>query len=788
MIAAAVGNETVPAIDEQPPAIGPNLATSPDLCAAVTKYIQTTFWYPYWLIQQTQWQACRMIDNAWRVRYAAQDLNLTEVTRQTVAQSTPWAQDGKAAKSQSPMFFQQIKSITDLGEILSFSDGLPMRAVKPDWIEEDLFYQPTQASADALNAVIKLNVKEVDFRDRYRRAFGCYAKYGYGFVHAPLILRRYVQPVPLQVQGPMAPEDLQRAFPDKEIQFTPQGPMTMEPRLAVRTDFIPVHVEDCYCDPFLSCSDMNQQPCPLIRTFASHETLRDNVYDPQGNPFGFLNTKLAITKDKGHWFLSDPEMQLRVQRLQNRYNLSDQISMGGDHRSRAEQLYTAYVMLGISEDGKLDTGEGVDCPKCMGVGEVEPLAELGEGTGERMPCPHCQGAKKMVVPKKRYIVQMYGGLTVQTTCLRIQEMPEGMDVPIIFSADLVEDDSASIPQGVSQVMLLACEQVTRAECQFEQAKEYTVHRPWVVKWDSPAWKKQNLNEPNGKIPFESDPKEATRADASSYDETATLMPYIEYRNQQLQQIGGATETLLGQISSGRRSALEIGEATEAAKNPLVCKVDRFNTQVCGKWVRLLQKNLELFGDRDYIRRITHGLTYFGKCEVFTEVAHEFVKKLAISQALRETLQVSAGDPVVEPKRADLWNELFQLSGIRTRLDDGGVKRAMQTAMVIINKILAQGIPDPPLPSDPHQIYVAAFEGALKDPYWNDQYPQNMKMLYERLMMQNQLLQQQQQAMMMQQMAMNQMMGGNEGGGPPNAKKGREPAADRGSQNQQAQGG
>lgn len=791
MISASVGNETLPAIDERPPVIGPNLAVNQELAKAVTKYIQWTYWYPYWLIQQTQWNACRMIDNAWRVRYAASDVNYTAVTRQTAAQSAPWAQDGKAAKSQSPMFFQQVKAVTDLGEILSFDDGLPMRAVVPEWIEEDLFYRPTQSSADALNAVIKLNAREVEFRDAYRKAFGCFAKYGYNFVHVPLVLKRYAQPMPLPAG--MDPISFGQMNPDKPMELTPEGPVYMEPRLSVRTDFVPVHVEDVFCDPFLPCLDMNQQPCPIVRTFSSPDALRANAYDPQANPFGFVNIEEAVTKTKGHWMLADPDRQLLVQRLQNRYGMNDQISAGANNRIRAENLYTAYAMLGI-QDGKLDEGEGVPCPACLGEGKVEPLGPADEPTGTEMVCPQCGGARKVPVPKKRYICQFYGPMSTYAYCLRIQEMPadpkgQQMDVPILFGADLVEDDSASIPQGIGQIMLLACEQVTRAETQFEQSKEYTINRPWMLKWDSPAYKKQNLNEPNGKIPFENDPKEATRADASSYDDTATLIQYIEYRNQQLQQIGGATETLLGQISTGRRSALEIGEATEAAKNPLVIKVDRFNHQIPGKWARIVQRNLELFGDRDYVRRITGGLTYFGKCEVFTAVGQEFVKKLAVGQALRETLQVSVADPTLMPVRSQLWNEFFGIMGIRVRVPDGGERKAQQDALNIINKILAEGIPDPALPDDPHQIYVAAFSSALKDPYWNQKYPQNIPLLYDRLVMQTQLLQQQQMAQMQQAMLQNQLMGpqGGPGGGAPNPDKGRAPAADRGSQMQGAQG-
>src|SRR6185369_6290477 len=109
--------------------------------------------------------------------------------------------------------------------------------------------------------------------------------------------------------------------------------------------------------------------------------------------------------------------------------------------------------------------------------------------------------------------------------------------------------------------------------------------------DSPAWKVQNFNAPNVKIPIESDPREVERIEQGTFDETLTLLPYIQRKTADIQNIYGATDTLLGQISEGRRSALEIGEATDAAKNPLVIMVDRFNHQISGGWARKIQQNL-----------------------------------------------------------------------------------------------------------------------------------------------------------------------------------------------------
>lgn len=784
-IAAPQGNETTPAIDEAPPLIGPNLAGNQELCTALTKHLTWDYWWPYEQMQQKFWDAWRQIDNAWRVRFAAEDVNYSALTQQTAQTAQPLAQDGKSAKGQSTMPFQQIKAVTDLGEILSFEDGIPFRAEVPPGVLEDEFYQPTQQTADALNTIFHENAQEVQLRDNHRRAFGCFAKYGSCWVHAPFTMWREEVPMPpRQITGGL-PEIQAIMAEGKRVEMTPQGAVIFEPRLRIRTEFRPLHIESVMIDPLLPADPIEQQPCPFVKEHINPNDLEAYRYDPQSCPFGFLNVEMAIKADQGHYFLTDQDTQPLVQRLQNRYNLNDQVGTTAK-RARAHKKWTCYPMLRITDDGKLDTGDGAECPHCKGQKKMVQLSQ-DETTGQQIPgeeidCPTCAGMGTVVPPLKRYVVTLYGDLTLHTTCLRIQEMPEGMPIPILFGADLVEDDAATLPQSKSEAMLVACEQVTRAESQFERSKEATVDRPWKVHMDSPAWKVQNLNKPGIKIPFESDPKEVERAEQSSYDETATLLPYIQYRTQQIQTIYGASDTLLGQISQGRRSALEIGEATEAAKNPLVIMVDRFNHQICGGWARLIQKNLELFGDRDYILRKT-GYTYFGKCRIFTAVGKEFLKKMAMSQNIREVLQISAADPTLMPVRAQLWNELFKLTGVNIKVPDGGIQKAVQDAHVIVNKILAQGIPDRPLPSDPHDVYVRVFEGAMKDPYWNQQYPANMELLYSRMMLQQSLGQQQ----LMAQMAMQQAMNPQGPGGQAPGKKGKEAPDGAGKAMQQQQG-
>lgn len=794
MIASATGNENVPAIDEHPPIIGKNLADNEVLCKAVTQFLTTEYWWPYELMQQRFWNANRRIDDAWRVRSSTIDLNTTAVTLPTQKATTPIPQDGQSAKGQSVMPFKQIKAVTDLGEILSFEDGLPMRAEVPEDVDEADFYQPTAQSAKALNSLIRQNCEKVGFRDKHRQAFGCFAKYGYNAVHCPFELRYvdYTHP-PVPVLNPMQAQQMVAEHPGMQPQLVPMpqgvGIAFHEMRQQITTAFNPLHYDDLMIDPFVKLlPTIESQPCPMVREFVTNADLNGNRYDSKANPFGYLNVDLAIAADKGHFMLNDVDMQPMRDRLRLRYNLNDQVG-GGLNRDRAHKRWTMYPLLAIDQQGNLDSGEGTPCPMCMGQRKLVPPAPPtpeggGTVTNGEVDCPTCQGTGKVHPPQKRYVVNLYGDLTLQTTCLRIQEMPEGMPIPILFGADLVEDDAATIPMSKSEIALLAVEQGTRAECQFEQSKEQTINRGWKYQVDSPAAKVQNFNAANARIPWETDPKEAERCEQSSYDDTVTLIPYIDRCDAKMQAIWGATDTLLGQLAAGRRSALEIGEATDAAKNPMVIMVDRFNHQIPGRYAQLIQWNIEHFGDRDYMMRVT-GRTYFGECRIFTAVAKEFLKKMAMAQNLLTVLQSSTMDPTLAPVRAEIWNAYFKLSGIDIRVPDGGLRRAQASALNIINKILAYGIPDPALPSDPHEVYVSAFEEALKDPYWEQQYPTYIPLLYQRLMMQQQLLQQQQMMQFQMQVAQQNALNPPKQGAP--GAKGKQAPEGHGQAMQQQQG-
>ena len=776
--------ELTPSADEPAIVIGPNLAEEQDLCRDVVQYITDNYWYPYLMLQQQFWPAWREIDLAWRGRFDIGDALNTAVTNTSLKDNTVTGNTtGFAAKGQNVMFFRQVHAITDIGEQMSFEQGVPIRAEVPEEIDEDDFYRPTEQSVAAANSIFRQDAEEFSLRDNWRKSFGGYVKYGTSYSLMDfsksiesISLRFIVSADPMQMQSQV--QELQMAYPASQVQLEegPQGMVAVcrKEEVRLRTGFQHLRIDDVFIDPLIPCDPMDRQPCPIIREHVTAMDLEQNPYDPYSNQFGYLNTELAIDEQKGHYALSEQsEGPLRAQ-LRTRYNISDSITGLSTEQIRVAQKWTAYPWLRISPEGKLDKGQGVECPECMGARRIQEQDQYG-GISE-VDCLTCRGKGTIRIPAKRYVVVFYGAPRMNTTCLRIQELPEGMGVPIGYAPDLVEDDSCAIPMSTSEIAIIAIQQVTRAECQFETAKDLTINRPFLVKDDTPSASITNFNKPGAVFKYEGDPREIMRMDGNNFDETATLPPYIQYKENTIQAIKGATDTLLGQLATGRRSAMEIGQATEAAKNPLVLLTDRFNRKMMGGWGRTLIRNLEMFGDRDYIKRKT-GRPWFGKVRIVTSAGSDFIKKMAMANDIRWWLQAAPTLPQLQPVIPELANQLLKISGIQgIRIPDGGMKKAITDGMMIITRILGDGEIIMPLLDEPHEIYLQMFQQALKDDYWK-KYPENIPLMQQRILQQQQLFQQQQMMAMQQAAVQAQIEGlsqpqgrGNQPPGPSDAKQ------------------
>lgn len=788
--------EVVPAMDETPMMFGENLASDQELCTEVLKKICEDYWYTYENQQRAMWSTWRKIDDMFRSRINATDLQWPILNAKMLRQGKQTIVDGISAMAQSPAAFKQMKALIDIIVQMSWQEGSPGKYQKPECVYEHPLYNPTQQSIDALNELHQEALEDCNVQHEYRVNIGQYVKYGHAWVLAdferelevireqyrlqPQLAQAQIQQLMMQYGG--KPVDLQAP-----TQFNPFVTVTFNRTVIKKmvTHYRHLNVRDVFFDQLLPCdtNHIHLQPCPMVRRHMTSYGLEDNLYHPEANPFGWVNTKKAAVDQKGHWALNETDEQTNREAIIKRHDIASIQQTKG--KEAVKQLWTLWPLLRIY-NGKLANAEET-CAHCEGrkqmtVEDQDPMT--GEIRSMQQDCPECEGTGVVQVKAERYVMQVFGGMRLSGTVLRIQKLPDKMSTPpLLFAADMVEDDATAIPQSRAEVAMVPMYHLAKAECQLQDSKDYTIYRPWKKRYDSPSVN-LNCNEPNGDILFETDPNEVLRADGNQYDETVTLMDHISRKEDDVQRIFGATDQLLGMLATGRRPAMEIGNAIEAGKNPIIVMSDGYNRQIFGGWMKRSMENIEAFGDRDWIKRKT-GKTTFGKPKIYTSVASDFFKRSVLINNVRYLMEAANMNPMLQGVVPQLFNETAKLMGVAIQIDDGGLKKIQADGMKIITQILGDGQFVPPMMDDPHEIYIAMFTEAMKDDYWIKTAPQNMPLLAQRVMIEQQMLMQQQLQQMQMQIAMEPEPESNDNGNRP--KKPGDAGETPGKQMQNAQG-
>jgi hypothetical protein len=114
------------------------------------------------------------------------------------------------------------------------------------------------------------------------------------------------------------------------------------------TGFRHLDVRDVFIDQLIPCHDMERQPCPFIREHCTENDLWGNDYNPEDNPFGWLNVELALaTNGAGHYALSQSDEGPLRDQLKQRYGLSDVYAQST--RATIRQRWTCYPLIGVDE-------------------------------------------------------------------------------------------------------------------------------------------------------------------------------------------------------------------------------------------------------------------------------------------------------------------------------------------------------------------------------------------------------------------------------------------------------
>lgn len=758
--------ETTPSLDQSIQQVGPNMASDQDFCKVVLDYCWRNEVYPKVLQQQTLWPTWRRIDDAFRVKGSASDLDISAVDPQFVNKNPDGKgvgglrdrNDGYSSQVYPAALHKQIVTKTDMHGSIAWSDGLPVRAEKDEYEVEHPLYNPIQQSVDAFNQELARCARVVNLKRQDRKGRGSFCKYGHVWAMPDFRMKMetvpesYVVPQDPQLQMQMEQDMLQKyGGQQPQLSQTPFGLMaTWQVRkiTAMETHLIFLRVDDVFVDQTFPADNMEHQICPVIRSRVNRSVLFGNDYDPQTNPFGYLNCQQAMSDSNPQWTFSTSDT-IYQQELQKKWGLaiSGQI-MPAD---ALKQKWTLYPMLGIYKDPKtgklaLDDGTGIECPQCKGQ------RSMPGQDGQTHDCPMCHGSGKYFVQPERYVVEAYGNLEFSNsaaTVLRIQKNPTPKDrVPLLFSANLSEDTAGAIPISKTEASLKACDQLATSLNQWMNSKNKQIDPSRFLPDGMDVREDYNAHGKN----WTCDAPSQVLSLAPTYDTTANMQGFMQYQEGEIQSINGMSPGLLGEVSPGRRSASEIQNAFDAAKMPITIEIDQYNEDILGGWAQFHKEAIEAFAPKEWIYEKT-GRVAFGNIQLFTAVADEFMKRQAAIGNFQYIAQLIA--PIqganLQPVLTAMWS-LMKLPGNPDEvLPDGGMKKARADGMRIVTQILGQGKMLRPTPSDPHPLYIEIFEQALQDPYWIEKTPETLPLLQDRLMMQMQL----QQQLLQQQMAIQQ---------------------------------
>jgi len=722
-----IGELSTPSADEAQAVIGENLAVDEDLCKAVLQHIFREYYYPFLLNQQRLHAIWYAIDRAWRCMTPSATLDYDLFAEKSEAWMK-YVKDGKGNAGSANItpsdFYQQVNTLSAMAFEMSWRDGFPAKYTKPETMIEHPLYNPTQQSVEAANELLKQNANRADLKTLYRKLYPDYLRFSHAW--AMFDYDRRLEMVPDPATGEMSP--IPKTF---------------------YTTAAKLNIDQVYVDYLSPIQDMSKQECPTVRRMVTKLDLFANEYDPQLNPFGWLNIDLAIDKESTQYAFSQQDLAYAQSLLNTRYGITD-TSGGQKPVNTVKQLYTSFAMLPLYQDP--ETGKIILA--------TAPL-DVADETG---------ATKKVYVRPQRFVVEWYGySGNPGGTCLRIQRNPTPDDgVPIQAIVHKIEDASMAIPVSVAEIAYSAFEQLSTAINQFLDSKNYTINRPFKVQAGSNN-EKINLNKPGKNIIVDT-MDEVQRMEGNAYDESATLLTFQGVAKSEIQAVFGGKDAILGDVAGGRRPATEMAAVIDSAKTPIVVDIDNFNRQFAGGYAKWNLANTNKWGDRDWIKKKT-GLLFFPNMEIQTEMAREYMDRISAQNNVRYFIETFGNNPVFQgylntPGAVTKLAQLMGIQGLEEVINDGGYEMAKQEAMQTVTKILGDGIPIPPAPDDPDEMFLTVFSQALKDPYWWNHAPQNIPLLQQRIMLQQQQLQlkqlQQMQAQLQAEVIGMGMNGGSQG--------------------------
>lgn len=637
-----------------------------------------------------------------------------------------------------------IERLTDITHFVSFKEGLPCQYNVPKYFDNrnaDQFYDPLRGRMDSMNALLQWNFESEDIYRKYIQTARHFYQYGCAFAVSEFVF----ETEPVQSIGP-------NGQPVVTSQFKKLG-----------TTYEPISIRKIWLNYRLGIHQMEYQPCPFFIDEVPRWSVVDQPYDPNMNPFGFLNLDLMPQDGQGDWMYSGNE----TTSLRN-----------------ALDSYLAQITPGSANAGGQSAAMLLRPENSVELKwTYYPMLPLDDQSGDWLTYGEGHPMAGKPVPMKRYIVTAYGANCVgKQTLLRVQRNFYPRDqVPIYGSAHMPDLDSGLYTPSLGFLLWNHYRQLVTCMQQYISNKDWINNPPAWVNVSSPA-ANEDFNKPGAKI------KVLGQHDfgwKQPYDATGSTAAVMQLLREAAKQTSKSTDALMGQAMGSRTSATEASNAFQASMSAVTTPINLLNHDMMGGYAQRMWDYAAAWMPPEILKTLTGmmGLSVTSqdlllRPAVQTDSGSTYIESIVRQQNIQYVLQTGVNDPTLN--RAAFWKMLLRemkFPNAEELVNDGGFEREVQIATEqAIQCFLGQ--PVPISPDQNHSIAIQVKTRFLEDrsSEYMTKYIQNAPLLFVQIQQHQQILQLQ----LMQQAAHAQaglplpgqpgavpMVGGAQPPGPPN---------------------
>lgn len=691
----------------------PNLAASltPEISKKILMWLNTKYIWPQ-VQERVPFEAMwdKMLQMS-RITLPSDEMfDNTQHDASKTKQDSDQSNRDKARVSDS-VVHDAIQRLTDITYFVAFKEGLPCQFAIPDYVTSPYStpeYRPLEDRIKAGNAILDWNSGNQNVRRNSLIAYRHHYTYGCSFVLSDFKFR--VEMI------------------NRQNNF---GALTPTPEITdIGTSFEPISLRKLWLNWRLPVYDMDSQPCPFFFDETPRFAVMQNAYDPQFNPFGYLNLdKIAVNQ----YIYSEPEMQSVLNALKISQTTGDSNGIGGSA--------TAQI---------LEPKHSVEAKWFL-----LPMMPFDPKTGEF----EFRQDGTTPIPYQRFVIETFGPNihSGSQVILRLQEnyFPKRR-LPIYASSHMPDLDSGAYSPSIGQILYNHFKEICLCMEQFLNNKDWINDPPSWVQVSSPALN-QNLNQKGAKIKVNGPNDFGWR---QPYDATASTVAMMQHLRDGAQTTSKAVDAILGKAMGSRTSATEASNAFQASMSSITTDIDMISHDLHGSYAQRTWDYTGAWFDPDLLQHITGQFGFAIRPEdmwinvgLKTNVGSTYVENIVKQQNYRYVLESSRGEPGLD--RGKLWKELLDEMGFDGSriIDDQGREQQIQFATLQACQTYL-GYPVLIDPDQDHQIAIKVKSSFIKDrvSIWNTtpDYAKNAPILIQQIQQHQYIFQLQQQMMLVQQ--------------------------------------